>query len=203
MKKLTVLIGLVGLFLQGCAQPTTYTPDERPSIEWGKRYIGGLYSEELEQPLMVSYIVECVEGTASREGMDFYTDDYIHTSDDKDYYKNEWDKGHMAPAADFKCDEEAMYETFTYLNCALQHEKLNRTTWKYLEEYERDLTEFGDVSVYIEIDFDQDPPRVSAGAAIPRGFYKQLTVGDQTICFWFPNVEPTSSDFRDYECECR
>jgi len=201
MKRLIFLIGFIGIFLQGCAQPTQDSWNN--GIEWSRTYIGGIYSEFLQQPLMVSYIVECIEGDVSRSSMEFYTDDYIQTSDDADYYKNEWDKGHMAPAADFKCDELAMYETFTYLNCALQHEQLNRTTWKYLEEFERDLTQFGDVSVYIEIDFDETPIRVPGGAAIPRGFYKQIQVGNQLYCYWFPNMAPVSKDFRDYECECR
>jgi endonuclease G len=198
MKRLGLLL-LSLIALQGCAQQYT----DYNGVEWYSTYMDGLYSQELEQPLVVNYIILCTEGDATRNGLDFYKPDYIHTSDDADYYKNEWDKGHLAPAADYKCDQDAMDATFTYLNCALQQEKLNRTTWKYLEEFERDLTEFGDVTVTIEVDFSDSPKRVLAGAAIPEGFYKQIMVGDTMMCFWFPNKVPTSSDFRDYECDCR
>ena len=40
-----------------------------------------VYSEVLEQPKFVRYIVKCSNGTASRAGMDFYTCDSIKTSD--------------------------------------------------------------------------------------------------------------------------
>ena len=98
-----------------------------------------VYSEVLEQPKFVKYIVKCSNGTASRTGMDFYTCDSIKTSDNKDYEKNMWDKGHMSAAADFNCDKPTLYKTFTYLNCSLQQENLNRTTWRLLEVREREL----------------------------------------------------------------
>ena len=37
------------------------------------------YSEKLENPVKVTYIVLCPNGTASRAGMEFYTDKKIHT----------------------------------------------------------------------------------------------------------------------------
>ena len=77
-----------------------------------------LYSEKLEQPLEVWYAVKCSNGTESRKGMDFYTNDSIHTSSDEDYSNNDWDKGHMAPAGDFSCNKNDLYMTFSYLNCA-------------------------------------------------------------------------------------
>jgi DNA/RNA endonuclease G (NUC1) len=84
-----------------------------------------LYSQEMEQPLEVWYKVECPNGTASRKGMDFYVCDSIHTSSAEDYENNVWDKGHMAPAASFSCNGNMIWQTFTYLNCALQHQDLN------------------------------------------------------------------------------
>lgn len=197
MKRLGLLLLLL-VALQCCAQQPKY--DE---VEWYSTYMDGSYSQELEQPLVVNYIILCTEGDATRNGLDFYKPNGIHTSDDADYYNNEWDKGHLAPAADYKCDQDAMDATFTYLNCALQQEKLNRGTWKHLEEFERGLTQFGDVRVTIEVDFPEQLERVPAGAAIPSGFYKQIMVGDSMWCYWFPNKVPTSSDFRDYECDCR
>src|SRR5210317_1518780 len=84
----------------------------------------GVYSEVYEQPLEVTYTVKCPNGQASRTGMDLYTDDKIHTSDNDDYSKNIWDKGHLAPAAAFSCDKETLKKTFSYLNSALQHQGL-------------------------------------------------------------------------------
>ena len=52
MKRLIFLIGFIGIFLQGCAQPTQDSWNN--GIEWSRTYIGGIYSEFLQQPLMVS-----------------------------------------------------------------------------------------------------------------------------------------------------
>jgi hypothetical protein len=43
--------------------------------------------------------------------MDFFTCDSVKTSDSKDYESNVWDKGHMAPAADFNCDKIMLKKT--------------------------------------------------------------------------------------------
>jgi len=159
-----------------------------------------MYSEKLEQPLWVKYQVACTEGKASRAGMDFYTDKKIHTSDAKDYVHNIYDKGHCAPAADFNCNREMLYKTFSYLNCTLQNDRLNRVHWRLLEDYERLLayTE-GPVNVEIKIVFDKNPRRVPAGAAIPTSFYKIIKTKNKTLKFYFKNEPPTKPTFVDYQ----
>src|SRR5210317_942363 len=114
------------------------------------------YNEVLEQPMWVEYTVQCPNGDAERHGMDFYEVDDVHTSDDDDYSKNVWDKGHMAPAAAFNCDKETLKKTFSYLNSALQHESLNRGIWNRLEGFERNLANFYEVSVRIEVIFTNE-----------------------------------------------
>ena len=159
-----------------------------------------MYSETLEQPLWVKYQVQCTGAGASRKGMDFYTDKEIHTSDAKDYAYNEWDKGHMVPAADFNCTREMLLKTFSYLNCSLQQERLNRVHWRLLEDYERLLvfTE-GPVDVEIKIIFDKNPRRVPAGAAIPSAYLKIIKTSKKTLKFYFLNETPKKPTFVDYQ----
>lgn len=159
-----------------------------------------MYSETLEQPLWVKYQVQCTGIGASRKGMDFYTVKGIKTSDSKDYEKNEWDKGHVAPAADFNCNKEMLYKTFSYLNCTLQHEKLNRVHWRLLEDYERLLAfSEGPVNVEVKVIFDKLPKRVNTGAAIPTAFLKTIKTKSKTIKFYFVNEPPTKPTFVDYQ----
>jgi endonuclease G len=159
-----------------------------------------MYSEKLEQPLWVKYTVACTGAGASRKGMDFYTDKKIHTSDAKDYAFNVYDKGHCAPAADFNCTREMLFKTFSYLNCTLQNDKLNRVHWRLLEDYERLLayTE-GPVNVEIRMVFDKNPKRVPAGAAIPSAFYKIIKTRSKKVTFFFKNEPPTKPTFADYQ----
>jgi endonuclease G len=145
------------------------------------------YSEHLEQPLKLEYKVQCPGGTATREGISWKKDLNIKTSDAEDYKKNVWDRGHLAPAAAFSCDQETIKKTFTYLNCALQHEGLNRGPWKELERFERDLAYFFEVTVVIEVEFAEEPMRVPTGAAIPKGFFKTISIEGSSWRFYFPN----------------
>lgn len=157
------------------------------------------YSEELEQPIKLTYIVQCPMGDASRSGLDFRKVEGYHTSDNEDYKDNVWDKGHLAPAAAFNCDREMVKATFSYLNCALQHEGLNRGPWKELERFERDLAKiYPEVSVLIIVNFDETPERVPGGAAIPTSFTKEITFGERTIKFLFPNQDVAGEDWFNF-----
>jgi len=159
-----------------------------------------IYSEKLQQPLSVKYNVQCPSGSASRKGLDFFTCDSILTSDGKDYDNNVWDKGHMAPAADFNCTRELMKKTFTYLNCTLQHQDLNRTTWRLLETYERSLAlKYKVVSVEVICEFTKSSKVLPSGATIPDGYYKIIKYNNTTETYYFKNEKPSSTDYKKYQ----
>ncbi len=157
------------------------------------------YSEELEQPLKLTYTVGCPLGDASRSGLDFHKEDGYLTSDNEDYKDNPYDKGHLAPAAAFNCDRETIKKTFSYLNCALQHQGLNRGPWKELERFERNLAKiYPEVTVVIIVNFEETPERVPGGAAIPTSFVKEITFGERTIKFLFPNQDVSGQDWFNF-----
>jgi len=159
-----------------------------------------VYSEKLEQPKFIRYTVQCPNGTASRTGMDFYVDKTIKTSDAKDYEKNMWDKGHLAPAADFNCDKETLFKTFTYLNCSLQQENLNRTTWRLLEVRERELAKTHKVvQVEIRCIFGPKSILLPTGATIPTAYRKTIKYDGVIEVYYFKNEKPLSTDFTKYK----
>ena len=157
------------------------------------------YSEVYQQPIKIKYHVECPNGTASRKGMDFYLVDSVITSDNADYANNVWDKGHLAPAADFNCSREMLHRTFSYLNCALQQQDLNRGAWRLLEAHERDLAAGGrSVDVVIVLDFT-NAQKLPTGATVPSGFWKTINVGgNQVECYYFPNSKPVNTDYTKF-----
>ena len=175
----------------------------RDSVYYTNPYFIVNYSETLEGPRSVRYSVACPTGTASRAGMDFYTEKGIKTSDNKDYEANEWDKGHMAPAASLNCNRDMLYATFTYVNSSLQQYSLNRGVWKQLEIRERQLAMENDVKVFIRVEYPSSPMRVTTGAAIPLGYYKELKVGNRRECYYFYNKAPVTKELNDYKCNCR
>lgn len=189
-------IGLLLVVLLSFGTSTLYGQQEKTIIT---EIFTVSYSEELEQPIKLTYIVQCPMGDASRSGLDFRKVEGYHTSDNEDYKDNVWDKGHLAPAAAFNCDREMVRSTFSYLNCALQHEGLNRGPWKELERFERNLAKiYPEVSVLIIVNFDENPERVPGGAAIPTSFTKEITFGERTIKFLFPNQDVAGEDWFNF-----
>ena len=200
VRKQINLIFFLGLLIVSCAKPEpTIAQDLRERVEFNiDGLFQGIYSEVLEQPLEVTYIVPCPDGDASRDGLDFYEDDNIHTSDDDDYSNNVWDKGHLAPAAAFSCDRETIKKTFTFLNSALQHQSLNRGAWNRLESVERGMAIWHEVEVKIEVIFDENSQVLPSGATVPKAFRKTIKAGDITKVFYFPNIDTSGTDWEDY-----
>lgn len=158
-----------------------------------------MYSETLQQPKWIEYHVECGEGDFSRKGLDFYVCDSIKTSDGGDYEGNVWDKGHLAPAADFNCNKDYLKMTFSYLNCVLQHEKLNRGAWRLLEAYERDLSKKYSVDVKIKMVYSKKSMVLKSGATVPDGFYKTIKYNKVIEVYYFKNEPPVTNEYKKYK----
>jgi endonuclease G len=156
------------------------------------------YSEKFEQPLRVKYRVLCQDGKASRQGMDFYTEKDHKTSDAKDYENNIYDKGHCAPAADFNCDKIMLLKTFTYLNCTLQNQFLNRGAWRLLEVHERELAKKFIVNVEIKLIFSDKSIKLPTGATVPDAFLKTIKYESKVEKYYFINEKPKSNNYKLY-----
>jgi len=162
-----------------------------------------VYSEEYQQPISVEYDVQCPDGNASRKGMNFFAVDSVITSNNADYRNNVWDKGHMVPAAAFNCNIETLKETFSYLNCALQHQGLNRGPWKELEAFERNLAKVHSlVVVLITIHFDPEFGLLPTGARVPTGFTKEIFTGSMhSVVFYFPNEDVAGIGWEEFQID--
>ena len=152
-----------------------------------------LYSETKEQPIVLAYKSSNRPKNVDRASMNFYTEKEYHTSDDKDYYRNVWDKGHLAPAATFSDSMENLKQTFSYLNCALQDQYLNRGEWRFLEEQERKWDDEQELEVVINLEFTDSI--LPTGATIPSKFIKHIKFTKSNVfkCYEFPNTKPTRS----------
>lgn len=100
------------------------------------------YDEETEQAEWVLHRLTdtyIYQGKARRTD-DFRQDELITTGSASldDYYRSGYDRGHLAPAADFKWDDDAMSESFLMSNMSPQLPGFNRGVWKELEELTRD-----------------------------------------------------------------
>ena len=151
-----------------------------------------LYSQDLEQPLVIKYRSTNRPTNVNRGTMDFYKEPNIKTSDADDYKANIYDKGHGAPAATFSDNMENLKQTFSYLNCIMQDQYLNRGEWRLLEEQERKWDDTENLSIIIKSFFDTPAKRVSTGAAVPSHLQKHIYFEKQGKwrCFVFLNQKP-------------
>lgn len=161
------------------------------------------YNEVFEQPNWIRYQVRPIEKQFDRGSMQFYEVDSIITSDNDDYYNNPWDRGHLAPAAAFTDTYENLYATFSFLNCTLQKDQLNRGEWAQLEgEIRNWASEQGTLTVEINLAFADGHEVLPTGAHIPSGYTKKITFPNgEKRCFYFDNSD-TTADWTTYEIDC-
>jgi endonuclease G len=162
-----------------------------------------LYSQSLEQPLIIKYRSTNRPTNVNRGAMDFYKEANIKTSDADDYVKNIYDKGHGAPAATFSDNMENLKQTFSYLNCIMQDKYLNRGEWRMLEEQIRKWDDTENITVLIKTFFDKPVKKVATGAAIPSHLQKHIYFEKQKKwkCYVFLNEKPKFS-WEELEMVC-
>ena len=88
--------------------------------------------------------------------------------------------------------EQPLKLTFSYLNCALQNQYLNRGEWRLLEEQERDWDDESNLTVTVELVFDEGHEVLPTGGHIPTDMIKHIyfeKTGSYR-CFEFENVKP-------------
>ena len=199
MNKILVSLALllsVGVFQSSFGQ-------DRTDVRIKNNVFSVSYNETLEQPNWVEYEVRNITKKFDRGSMDFYTPKNVYTSDNEDYKNNVWDKGHMAPAAAFTDTKENLKTTFSYLNCSLQFDKLNRGAWRELEAQERAWAkQFGTLKVRIVLHFKPNHLVLPTGGHIPNGYWKHITFPNgNRECFYFPNSVPKKHR-SEYEIQC-
>ena len=188
---------------EGSSSDCCVFPDLREEIIINKGIFTVSYNEVYEQPNWIEYSVSNRPKNVDRGNKNFYLEPGVKTSDNADYYKNEWDKGHLAPAATFSDSEDNLNKTFSFVNCAMQIDDLNRGEWAQLEQQVRDWSaSLGSIRVRIELVFDPGHEVRETGVHIPTGFWKNLTYsnGDKE-CYYFPNI-PTTKNWDKYLSTC-
>jgi len=162
-----------------------------------------LYSQSLEQPLIIKYRSLNRPTNVNRGAMDFYKEENIKTSDADDYKANIYDKGHGAPAATFSDNMVNLKQTFSYLNCIMQDKYLNRGEWRMLEEQIRKWDDTENITVLIKTFFDKPVKKVATGAAIPSYLQKHIYFEKQKKwqCYVFLNEKPKFS-WEELEMVC-
>lgn len=138
------------------------------------------YNEEYELPSYVAYELTRNEVLGGEErGDNFREDPAVRTGSATlaDYRGSGYDRGHLAPAADFKWSAEAMSDTFFMSNMAPQDPSFNRGIWADLEAAVRVMA-YENGKIYVVTGpVLTDGPYETIGkneVAVPKRFYKVI-----------------------------
>lgn len=155
------------------------------------------YNSDWKIPNWVAYEITDYEVDGNEERSDKFVPDpmvpkYLSATTN-DYKNSGYDRGHMAPAADMKWDEQAMKESFYLSNICPQLHNLNAGVWKDLEEQVRDLAaQKGSVYVVCGPIVSDDYQTIGENnVAVPDAFFKVLLQKEKgkihTIGFIYEN----------------
>lgn len=154
-----------------------------------------LYNESHEQAEWVAYQLDkkSVLGKAERAN-DFRPDPDVATGSatPEDYRNSGYDRGHLAPAGDFKLNAEAMSETFFMSNMSPQIHEFNAGIWEQLESRVREWTkQRGKVYVVTGPVLEDGLPTIGQKnkISVPKEYYKVIYDPEkkQMIGFLIPN----------------
>lgn len=181
-----------------------------------------VYSEKHEQAKWVTHIItaDIINGKTGRSN-DFRVDPLVKTgtASEKDYFLKTlkegskdkydydgfgYDRGHLAPSADFRWSKKALSESYFYSNMSPQLAKFNREKWADLEGllrgyvYEHPKTQLYVVTGPLLNDSLSVLERGVNKVSIPGYFFKVLLdlTNNKAIAFIMPNKElkyPVSS----------
>jgi len=121
-----------------------------------------------------------------------------------DYKNSGYDKGHMAPAADMRWDQQAMIECFFLSNMVPQVGKgMNQGIWKNLEEYIRKWAIDRDELYIFTGPIYEDGVNKTIGknkVAVPTHLYKIVYDPNkaEAIAFIMPNEKLDSKNMPNY-----
>ncbi len=139
------------------------------------------YDEEYEVPYWVAYSLtrEEVSTQVAERNDNFREDKSIPTGSAtlNDYKKSGYDRGHMAPAADFRWSEDALNDTFYLSNMCPQLHSFNAGIWSDLESAVRSIA-YDEGEIYVVTGpVLTDGPYNTIGenkVAVPKYFYKVI-----------------------------
>jgi endonuclease G, mitochondrial len=172
------------------------------------------YSYEHKGALAVWYELDgnLVNKNNIKERPKFYSEKNIpiqYRTKSQDYINSGFDRGHLAPDANFDYDIKAQTKTYTMANIVPQDPTLNRKTWIKAEKYERLVTsKLKTITVINLVDYSKSTQKIGKNKlTIPNAFYKIIFNDGEKFkkCFKYENIEtnPKTDNLKDHQIDCK
>ena len=181
-----------------------------------KVYYITCHDEAHRNPMWVMYELRTEQlGNSINNAPGFRADPDIavgHRAESADYSGSGYDRGHLAPAADFTRSRKALAATYVLSNAAPENPTLNRGMWRSLEDQVRKLArDRGRAWIVTGVMYldatgkPLDSPRTigTNGVAVPSHFYKAVICevaggGHDTFAFLVPNTAPAGRQLQQF-----
>ncbi len=119
----------------------------------------------------------------------------VYRSKLSDYRGSGYDRGHMAPAADFRYSAEAMSSSFLLSNMVPQYHNANAGVWSAIESFAREKAgSLGRVTVISGPIVSINGETIGNGVCVPTHTFKVIIEpSGQTTAFVVPNTKDASA----------
>jgi len=230
MTLLLAISTVVSFVALGCKEDKPTAPDEKNTgkpgyglisdscnLLWGvecdsgtsldKGYFVINHNDSWKIPYWVAYYLSDSNLVGNTERIDEYRPDpelpEEHRADNSDYSGSGYDRGHMAPAASFRRNREAMSLTFLLSNMCPQTSLLNRGRWRLLEDAVRDsVLSWGQAWIFTGVIFMDDDSNwieplkhIGDSVAVPTHCFKAvLLMTDDSLFLPLAYLMPNTSD---------
>ena len=142
---------------------------------------------------------------------DFYSEKNIpieYRTKSQDYVNSGFDRGHLAPDANFDYDPKTQAKTYSMVNIVPQSPTLNRKAWIKAERYERLIaSKLKKTTVINLIDYSKSTQQIGKSKlSVPCTFYKIIFNDEKNFkkCFKYENTEidPGTDKLRNHQITC-
>lgn len=135
-------------------------------------------------PISVDYTIDASNIVQMARANISFKDDKQIEKVASNYLNSGYDRGHLAPAADFTTDRNTLEATYLMSNISPMFPKFNRGKWAQIEGHARDLV-FKHGSVKIKtIPVYGDTTNYCGNLVVPTAFIKMVYTGDVCIAAW-------------------
>ncbi|MFW3357307.1 DNA/RNA non-specific endonuclease [Aliarcobacter butzleri] len=142
---------------------------------------------------------------------DFYSEKNIpiqYRAKSQDYINSGFDRGHLAPDANFDYDLKTQVKTYSMANIVPQYPTLNRKAWIKAEKYERLIaSKLKTITVINLVDYSKSTQQIGNNKlSVPNTFYKIIFNDEKNFkkCFKYENIEinPETDELKNHQITC-
>ena len=174
------------------------------------------YSDKLKSVTKVAYVIDgsnVHKVNLKKRGKWHYNSAIPNKlrSNNKDYVKTGYDKGHLAPDSAYDWNKDVLNNTYDLnINSVPMAAKVNRKTWIKSEKYAKDISrKLGYIQVIDFMVFDKKPKKMGKNKiSISKGYYKILQNKEKKFkkCFYYKNnknVKVKGDKLKQHIVDCK